>query len=466
MWIEALYPEQRPSFDFVVSRPGAMLISNTSAGKTYISMAALEHLAPALTLIVAPLTSLDIVWAPKLTTLPGRVLYRTWDDFKQTKPAKFKVLKAVLLIHFQLFAKLAKKLERVPWDMVIIDESQGIKDRNSAQSRAARRLRHAKRRLALSATPLDRTPIDIFAQMRFVDPTVLGEDWGPFERVYCYRGGFKDHKLFFRSELLPDLLGRLERHIFRLDKAFLNLPPLTIHTVPVTLLGAQRHLYDEMDKHSLVHVNDIAIPAPLTVTRQVKLEQLTGGTIKDLDERSHHIGNAKLRKLRTLVARLEIPVVIFCKYLAEIPLIRSALEAEARADWQTIAPRYRSKERLLTVEELHGAVVGDERTALINDFQANKIGYLICQMRTGGVSIELTAAATLIFYSMNFSLIDFEQVIGRFHRGSQKRPVDVYVLYAVDTVDEEIATEIEAKKETFYAVVDHFTRQPPSPPPP
>ena len=79
-------------------------------------------------------------------------------------------------------------------------------------------------------------------------------------------------------------------------------------------------------------------------------------------------------------------------------------------------------------------------------------------MRTGGVSIELTAAATLIFYSLNFSLIDFEQVCGRFHRGSQTREVNVYVLYALDTVDQDIVDEIEAKKATFAAVVKHFTQ--------
>ena len=113
---------------------------------------------------------------------------------------------------------------------------------------------------------------------------------------------------------------------------------------------------------------------------------------------------------------------------------------------------------------LTGATVDSKkikaRTNLINAFQAGKVAYLICQMRTGGVSIELTAAASLVFYSMNFSLIDFEQVCGRFHRGSQTREVNVYVLYALDTVDEKIIQDIEGKKGTFYEVVEHFTPRP------
>jgi SNF2 family DNA or RNA helicase len=451
MWVERLYLEQRPSFEFVVSRTGALIISETSAGKTYVSMAALEHLTPSLSLVVAPLTSLDITWAPKLETLKGR-LCRDWAGFKECRRlcAGWDI-PVTLLIHHQLLAKLGEKLERVPWDMVIIDESQGIKDRSSATSRAARRLRHAKRRLALSATPLDRSPIDIWAQMRFVDHTVFGENFRDFERKYCYRGGFKDHEIKFRIEQLPALLAQLEPYIFRLDKAFLQLLPMHIHMVPVILLGAQRRLYEQMEAEGITAIDladntTVTIPAPLMVSRQVKLEQLTGGTIKDLTRRSHVIGFAKQRKLRALVARLSPPIVIFCKYLAEIPLIKAAL------------PQGEGER----VEVLTGAIVGDERTQLINDFQANKIDYLICQMRTGGVSIELTAAATLVFYSLNFSLIDFEQVCGRFHRGSQTREVNVYVLYAVDTVDQEIADEIEAKKATFSSVVDHFTTPSPA----
>lgn len=466
-WIAQLDPAQRPSFEFVTTRDGALLISEVSAGKTFVSIATIEHLAPSLSLVVAPYTSLDITWAPKLLgqwidpmtgrqpKLQGYTLVRSWEEFKQARSAGVE-RRLILLIHHQYLAKkkMGDKLERVPWDLVIIDESQGIKDRASATSRAARRLRHARRRLALSATPLDKSPIDIWAQMRFVNPDVLGGSFREFEREFCWRGGFKDRKINFRSDKLPVLLQRLQPHIFRLDKSFLQLPPMHIHMVPVILLGEQRRLYDQMATHGIAMLlektskygiamsNEITIPAPLKVSRQVKLEQITGGTIKDLDERSHHIGDAKLRKLRTLIRKLQPPIVIFCKYLAEIPLIQSVLPGNFAT--------------------LTGAVVGGERTALINAFQANRIDYLICQMRTGGVSIELTAASTLIFYSLNFSLIDFEQVIGRFHRGSQTREVNVYVLHAVDTVDQEIVDEIEAKKTTFYSVVDHFIA--PSPP--
>jgi SNF2 family DNA or RNA helicase len=444
MWIEKLYPEQRPAFEFVCSRAGAIILGDTAVGKTFISLAAIEYLRPRLLMIVAPLTSLDITWAPKLTTLHDYVFCRDLESIRQVIKTTAGLFNGVLLIHFQLFAKLAKQLERVLWDMVIIDESQGIKDRGSDQSRAARRMRHAKRRLALSATPLDKSPIDIWAQMRFIDPDVLGLEFARFKAEYCYMGGFKDREVKFHRHKLPELLQKLEPYVFRLEKRFLQLKPLHIHPVPVEMLGRQRQLYNAMSEHGIIELSHVTIPAPLAVTRQAKLEQITGGTIKDLDERSHIVGMAKARRLRTLTKRLGTPLVVFCKYLAEIPLIEAALPQGDR------------------VEVLTGAVVGNDRTQLINDFQAGKVDYLICQMRTGGVSIELTAAANMVFYSMNFSLIDFTQVIGRLHRGSQTSEVNIYILYASNSVDEKIIREIEEKKDLFFSVVDHFKPQPES----
>ena len=109
MWIEKLYEEQKPAFEFVCSRPGSLLLGDTAVGKTIITLAAIERLAPKLTLIVAPLTSLDITWAPKLATLPGR-LCRDWDAFKFD--GNHLLTNSILLIHHQLLAKLGKKLER------------------------------------------------------------------------------------------------------------------------------------------------------------------------------------------------------------------------------------------------------------------------------------------------------------------------------------------------------------------
>ena len=110
-----------------------------------------------------------------------------------------------------------------------------------------------------------------------------------------------------------------------------------------------------METHGIAQVDGVTIPAPLKVSRQVKLEQITGGTIKDLDEHSHHIGNAKPRKLRALADAAHAAD----RHLLQVPGGDSADQKRP--------PTGRGR-----VEALTGAVTGDERTQLINDFQANQ----------------------------------------------------------------------------------------------
>jgi SNF2 family DNA or RNA helicase len=322
------------------------------------------------------------------------------------------------------------------WDFVIIDESQVLKARNSGFSRAARRLRHARKRLALSATPLDKTPIDLFGQLRFVDHTILGEDFTSFANEYCYRGGWKGHKWLFRKAKMKQFLDLISPAVYRLTKAFQQLPPLTIVPVPVQLLGDQARIYERMLHHSIIGNTT----ARLAVTRQVKLEQITGGwVINDFGE-AECVGRAKERKLKALVKKLTPPLVVFCKYLHEIPIIYDVLASGRR------------------MASLHGKIKGDARTDVINAFQRGDIDVLVCQVRTGGVSVEFTRSNTMIFYSFGFSMIDFEQIIGRLHRGGQTRPVTVYVMHAVDTVDDEIVSAIEDKYTIFREVTSSVDR--------
>ena len=442
-WIDRLYPEQRPALELVTSRAGTMLLGDTGVGKTYVTLAAIEKLCPALTLLVVPLTSIDITWSPKLAQMPaGFEILRDVGDLPRRPPnasasssAPFRGI--ILLLHMQAFVKHSRMLSRKLWDLVVIDESQVLKARNSGFSRAARRLRHARRRLALSATPIDKTPIDLFAQMRFVDHTILGDSFTAFAEEYCYRGGWKGKKWIFHKHKMDAFLERIRPAVFRLTKEFQSLPPLTITPVPVQLLGAQARTYERMQHHSVIN----GTTARLAVTRQVKLEQITGGAIIDDTNVPTPVGRAKERKLRSLVKRLHAPVVVFCKYLHEIPIIYQVLE-----------------ERFKRVAELHGGIKGDMRTAAINHFQAGHIDALVCQVRTGGVSVEFTRSNTMIFYSFGFSLIDFEQIIGRLHRGGQTRPVTVYVLHAVDTVDDEIIAAIEDKYTIFHEVTSSIDR--------
>jgi hypothetical protein len=480
-WSAKLLPQQVLARDFLIERlqdgGGAGLFSEQGTGKTFIALALLEKLRPANVLIVAPLTACDTAWADRIAgksgfntlPLPYRVL-RTWDDFKKfnrrplgkPKPEGFqgkaprprtspapslghdpapRPLGLILLIHFQLLSKIIGRLSRNPqlWDLIIIDESQGLKARGSGWSRAARKLRHAPRRLVLSGTPIDKSPIDVYAQMRFIDHRVLGEDWGEFAEEYCYRGGWQGYVWKFKQHKLSQFLKAIAPYCYRLSKDFMQLPPLTIVPVPVPLLGEQARIYRAMDEDNIVTVSGHKFVADLEVTKRIKLEQITGGFLMD-DAAIVSVGRAKARKLDTLLRRLKPPIVMFCKFLEELNMITDIAGGN----------------HFDSVSSLHGSVSKDARSVILRDFKEGKIDLLACQIRTGGVGVDMSAASTIIAYSMNNSMIDFEQFVSRLHRGGQTRPVTAYLLYAQDTEDERIIERIRVKRGNAFRVLRYL----------
>lgn len=434
-------PEQRTAADFVIRQKSVAVFSQQRTGKTYITMAVLEKLKWPFALIVAPLTSVDVVWVPALKQ-SDYVICRTLEEVAETLKSR-KLTRyhypAVLVMHYQLFVKHAKKLAKLPWQVVIIDESQGLKARNSQQSKAARRFRDMPRRIALSGTPIDDSEIDVWAQMRFVNHNILGETWGQFSSEFCYQGGYMNHEWKFDPAKKPRFLKRLKPHIYRLTVGFMNLKPIEFHPMPFHLLGEQDRLYQQMKSTGVIKTDNILITAPLAITQKIKLEQITGGYVLDDDNVAHFTGKAKERKLRWLVNRLKPPIVVFCQFRHEMPIIEGVLRG------------FFSR-----VKQLHGDITGDDRTNLIRDFQKNKVDALVCQLRTGGVAIDLTQSSELIFYSINHSYIDFEQVLFRLYGMNQKKVLHAYFPYAADTVDEEKMKVIENKKSAAYKIVSHF----------
>jgi len=205
-WYHRLLPEQKDAADFVIKEGCVGLFSQQRTGKTFISMAVLEKLHWPTVLIVAPLTAVDLVWVTALQQSP----YLICRNREELKGASGPV---ALVVHWQLFTKTSKQLAKLPWQVLIIDESQGLKNRNSLQSRAARRFRDAvPRRIALSGTPIDESEIDVWSQMRFIDHTVLGEDWTPFAEEYCYKAGFMGHEWRFNKDKQRQFLDKLSIH--------------------------------------------------------------------------------------------------------------------------------------------------------------------------------------------------------------------------------------------------------------
>lgn len=437
MLYDKLYPYQQKAVKFSVSRRGAALFFEQGTGKTWITGGIIEYLLdPKFEgLVVVPLSNIETTWQQLIDReLPQLNVVRDWEIFKKTPKPR------LLLIHYEAVSKLISRLHKRHWDLIVYDESQRLKGRGTKQSRAAKRFKGGEHRVILSGTPIEQAPQDLWAQFRFMNPKVFGIKWSRFEKEYLIKTGHMGYKRRFKSYKLPKFLSKIKPHSIRVYKEdVLNLPPLTFQKVPVRIWGNQRRIYNDLETDLITTtVKGSEVTSALKITQLIRLQQVCGGFVKTDKGEVERVGNAKVRKVKQLIKRLDRPVVIFCKYLEEINLIQS---------------------------QVHGRIAiisgktRESRSSIIGDFQKGRIDILICQVRSGGVGIDLYRSHNAIFYSCTFSYIDFDQAVCRLHRHGQTHPVKIFLIYVNSTIDETIYEAITSKKSTSELVLTTLQRR-------
>ena len=515
MLYEKLLNYQKSAVNISCSQPSTALLFDQGTGKTWVTAGIVEKLLhpKAEYLLIVNLTNIDTTWFKTLSQFKELAIFKDFNDYKAYKDGP-----KVFLIHYEGLPKVINKLCKIYWTLIVLDESQRIKGRNTQQSKRVAKLKLADHKVILSGTPLDKSPIDMWAQFRFVAPQVFGTRWKDFEDEYCYKTGFMGKEVKLRVKKLPQFLEKLKPYCLREVKSeVLNLPKLEIVLSPVELLGNQLRIYDEMNSEMITSLDGKTVEVELKITQIAKLQQICGGFIiakngsfpegvgkflevlnsdqlsseqkiavkkaistlfvdsenieisldflmKNISRKydskygswqhtidafqgelsdamgehyppvlsqSHknqetlHIGRAKVRRVNSLIKTITKPVVIFCKYLEEIKMVSDELS-------------------YLKVAVLNGQT--KNRSKIIEDFQSGVYDVIICQIKTGGVGIDLYKSCNVIFYSLTYSFIDYEQALSRVHRYGQTQPVKIYLIYAKNTIDEDIYKAILSKK--------------------
>lgn len=454
-----LDPFQKDATKWCLQRNEAALFFEQGTGKTWITGAVIEQLLTVKgtqsILLIVPLANLETTWLEFVRKLRVNVCLH-WSEFADCPFPK------ILLLHYEAVTPVIKKLRRVRWSLIVYDEAQRLKARGSLASRTAAKLRNsAQRKMILTGTPIDENPKDLWAQFRFLRPDLLGK-WKDFERQFlvlpdidlkkCRPGSFRFQKMLrelviqrnkapFRPDMLPVFLDLIKPYCLRVTKEVLNLRALNVIPVPIKLRGTQRELYDLLEKNLVVEDGDLSITTPLKMTQLWKLHQTCGGFVIDDDQEVRFVGDTKLNRLLGKVYRTKLPLVIFAYYTAEIKAI-----AEELANDYTVA-----------------VISGENRKfrpQIIRAFQAGKIDILICQNKSGGVGIDLFNACTAFVYSFRHSHIDFDQLKARLHRRGQKNIVNIFLFYALATVDEDVYNTLIRKGNLVEQVLDRLRRRP------
>lgn len=424
----------------------AMLALEMGVGKTLVSLMVLAGGSARRTLICCPLRVVP-VWLSQIERHLDRPLVVVALDESVGSVAEKQGLAAdklrlaevtetpfVAIINYDSAWRdpFASWAEKQSWDLVIADESHKLKRPGGKASLYFKRLRpRARHRLALTGTPMPHSPLDVYAQFRFLDSKLFGPSFNAFKQKYAVMGGFQNKQVTSYKGL--DELEALMRTITcRISKDVLDLPPQTHVTYRCNMSAEAQRIYRELEEDFIAEVQNGTVTAANAMVKLLRLQQVAGGWVKTDDAQHHRVDSAKQDLLQDTLEDIgqSEPVVVFCRFHADLDAVHAAAEA---LDYQSL--------------ELSG------RRDELKRWQDGEAPVLAVQIGAGGVGVDLTRARYSIYYSLSFSLGEYDQALSRVHRPGQTRPVEHIHLVVRNTVDDKIMRALEKRAEIIQAIL-------------
>jgi SNF2 family DNA or RNA helicase len=428
-WPAGLFPYQVEAVRTLLARDAILLADDTGLGKTVEAIAALRVLAlqrrMAAALLVVPAGLLRqwrtavTTWAPELqvSTIRGPASERAWQ---WQSPAH------VYLVSYDTLREdtaegSASPTRRRTWDVVVLDEAQRIKNRDTDISRLCKSLRR-RRAWALTGTPIENNLDDLASILEFVAPSMDGPPT----------------RLFAGAELIERQRAVQLRR--RKAEVLPQLPPKLTSTISLQLDTEQRASYERAEREGVYALqaggSDVQIQNVLELI--VRLKQLC-----NVDPVSGH--SAKLAdmsaRLATLIAEGH-RALIFTQF------------TDATFGARAIAEHLVRLRPLLYTGDMSLA----QRDDVIHAFtQDAGHGVLILSLRAGGVGLNLQDASYVFHFDRWWNPSVEHQAEDRSHRLGQAYPVNVYTYTCEQTIEERIEAVLLRKRRLFQDVIDEVT---------
>jgi len=461
-----LYQHQKDAFHFVMklfglvagagfeptTSTGAALLMEMGTGKTITSIAVTGALYQTgiikRVLIVAPLSILG-VWQEefsKFANFDYTLAMLTGSGIKKldTLHHMSGTVLQVAVINYESAWRMEKELLQWNADLIIADEGHKIKTHNISAAKAIHKLgAKARYKLLLTGTVITNKAIDVFSQYKFLNPVVFGPSFYVFRNRYFDMVGYGNHTPVLKRSMEQELTSRLHSIAFRATKAeCLDLPEMTDIIRHIDLEPAAMKIYRDLVKDSYAELGKGEITVTNVLTRLLRLSQLTGGFIGDDESGSvQKISEAKLQALEDILdttLQEDKKLVIIARFVPEIKAICKMLEKKD-----------------IRYSLIMGGV--KDRTEQVEQFQNSpEISVFVGQIATAGLGITLTAASTMVFYSLDYSMSNFEQTKARIHRVGQKSKCTYLYLIVKGTVDEKVLKALRQKADLAKTLVDDF----------
>jgi len=408
-----LFPFQKESVEQLEKWNGrALLALEMGLGKSAVSIHwTAKHPKRKPVVIICP-ASLKLNWKRELykwTKNPKVVI------LEGLKPSSLKSYSDhYIIINYDIVFGWLPALLKVKPQVVILDECQYLKNRNAKRSRAtislAVRTPHI---IAISGTPIINRPIEFYNILALLRPSMFNSWWG-YAKRYCQAKRTRWGLDTSGASNLDELNLKITRTctIRKLKSEVQKELPDKLRTVIPLSINNIREYKEALNENDL---------NPLQYFSNLKRVATRGKMDLVIDWIANVIENNKL--------------IAFCHHHEIVDLLMEK--------FKKVAVRLTGKEDL------------KQRQKAIDDFQNNpKIKLFVGNMQAAGVGINLTASNHVAFVELGWTPSDHEQCEDRAHRIGQKNAVNIYYLIADKTVEEDILTLIDRKREVITKIMD------------
>ena len=426
---------QELAADFLYENDNAMILAPVGAGKTAITLTAMDDaLYNGLVnrwLVVAPKRVCTDVWPveqPKWA--PDMKLAVAVGTPKQRKEA-FESDAKVVVTNYDNLQSLPDVMD---FDGIVFDELTRLKNPSGTRFKALNKvIDPIKIRWGLTGSFTSNGLEDVFGQCKIIDQQLLGRSKGAFMQKYFVLMNKDFGEWAPRVGSLPQVMEVIKPATFVLEAGEYadKLPPC--HIIEMRCDMADRSHYEKMKKDFVVQFEKEQITAMSAAVVTQKLQQMSSGFVYSTETTAS-----------TTPGRMNVTQVPIWFSSHKFDLLDELVEENQHAN-TIIVYNYIEELAELKRRYPHAQTIND--TKAIERWNEGKIELLLIHPKSAGHGLNLQhGGCKMVFVSLPWSLELYEQTIGRLHRSGQKHDVWVYLLLTNKTIEERILGALKDKR--------------------
>lgn len=405
---------------------GACLADDMGLGKTLQAIALISKIheeKKKKSMVIMP-KSLIYNWENEIKKFSPKlkvgIYYGTNRDFSSLKKVDI-----ILTTYGTIRNDIENFLEQ-KFDLIVLDESQSIKNINSQTTKAVLLL-NGKKRIALSGTPIENNLLELYSLFRFLNPKMFGSVQNFTNSYMIPIQKYSDISTIeeLRKKIYPFLLRRVKKEVLA------DLPDKIEKLVYVDMNDEHRRFYEERRQYyySLLGKN---------TSSQGNFDKFF--ILQAINELRHIVSSPNLKNNKIISSKKEVlienvieaiennhKVLVFVNYLSSIESICDSL-----------------KENKIKYLKMTGQT--KDRQILVDKFQNDtRYKVFVMTLKTGGVGLNLVSADTIFIYDPWWNATVENQAIDRAYRLGQDKTVFAYKMIMRNTIEEKILKLQEIK---------------------